>query len=76
MIFLKFCCILWPESFSLDEILEDIYNQLSEDGEVPMEDIQEELMEIAENPIDLNHTTADELSSHIMDISFEILVLD
>ncbi len=58
-------CMVLPihaESFSLDEILEDIYNQLSEDGEVPMEDIQEELMEIAENPIDLNHTTADELS--------------
>ena len=58
-------CMMLPihaESFSLDEILEDIYNQLSEDGEVPMEDIQEELMEIAENPIDLNHTTADELS--------------
>ena len=58
-------CMVLPihaESFSLDEILEDIYNQLSEDGEVPMEDIQEELMEIAENPINLNHTTADELS--------------
>ena len=58
-------CMVLPihaESFSLDEILEDIYNQLSEDGEVPMEDIQEELMEIAENPIDLNHTTANELS--------------
>ena len=58
-------CMVLPiqaESFSLDEILEDIYNQLSEDGEAPMEDIQEELMEIAENPIDLNHTTADELS--------------
>ena len=26
------------ESFSLDAILEDIYNQLSEDGEAPLEE--------------------------------------
>lgn len=50
------------ESFTLDDILEDIYNQLSEDGEIPMEDVQEELIEIAQNPINLNQTTANELS--------------
>lgn len=50
------------ESFSLDAILEDIYNQLSEDGEIPLEDVQEELIEIAQNPINLNQTTANELS--------------
>ena len=50
------------ESFSLDAILEDIYNQLSEDGEIPFEDVQEELIEIAQNPINLNQTTANELS--------------
>ncbi len=50
------------ESFSLDAIIEDIYNQLSEDGEIPLEDVQEELIEIAQNPINLNHTTANELS--------------
>ena len=50
------------ESFSLDAIIEDIYNQLSEDGEAPIEDIQEELLDIAVHPINLNQTTADELS--------------
>ncbi len=50
------------ESFTLYDILEDIYNQLSEDGEIPLEDVQEELIEIAQNPINLNHTTANELS--------------
>lgn len=50
------------ESFTLDDILEDIYNQLSEDGEIPLEDVQEELIEIAQNPINLNQTTANELS--------------
>ncbi|MBR2450359.1 MAG: helix-hairpin-helix domain-containing protein [Paludibacteraceae bacterium] len=50
------------EPFSLDAILEDIYNQLSEDGEAPLEDIQEELLDIAAHPINLNQTTADELS--------------
>ncbi|MBQ8386854.1 MAG: hypothetical protein IJX48_05330 [Paludibacteraceae bacterium] len=50
------------EAFTLDDILEDIYNQLSEDGEIPLEDVQEELIEIAQNPINLNQTTANELS--------------
>ena len=50
------------ESFTLDDILEDIYNQLSEDGEIPLEDVQEELIEIAQNPINPNQTTANELS--------------
>ncbi len=53
------------ESFSLDAILEDIYNQLSEDGEAPLEDIQEELLDIAAHPINLNQTTADELAELI-----------
>ena len=50
------------ESFTLDDILEDIYNQLSEDGEIPLEDVQEELIEIAQNPINLNQTTVNELN--------------
>lgn len=50
------------ESFTLDDILEDIYNFLSEDGEPPGEEIMEELIEIAQNPINLNQTTANELS--------------
>ena len=55
--------ILLPaQNVGLDEVLEDIYNQLSEDGNASWEELQEELMEIAANPIDLNHTTADELS--------------
>jgi hypothetical protein len=49
-------------SFTLDEILSDIYNQLSEEGEIALEDLQEELLELAEHPIDLNHTSVDELS--------------
>ena len=52
----------YAQSFSLDDVLEDICNQLSEEGEVPIEDIQEELLEIAACPIDLNHTSANELS--------------
>ena len=50
------------ESFTLDDILQDIYNFLSEDGEPPGEEIMEELIEIAQNPINLNQTTANELS--------------
>ena len=47
---------------AIEDVLEDIYNQLSEDDEILQEDVQEQLMNIAANPIDLNHTNADELA--------------
>lgn len=52
----------YTQPVSIDDILEDIYNQLAEEGDVPMEDVQEELLDLAANPINLNHTTANELS--------------
>ncbi len=50
------------QEVGLDDVLEDIYNQLSEESETSWSDLQEELMEIAAHPIDLNETTAEELS--------------
>ena len=50
------------QSVVIEDVLEDIYNQLSEDDEILQEDVQEQLMNIAANPIDLNHTNADELA--------------
>ena len=50
------------QSVAIEDVLEDIYNQLSEDDEILQEDMQEQLMNIAANPIDLNHTNADELA--------------
>ena len=50
------------QSVAIEDVLEDIYNQLSEDDEMLQEDVQEQLMNIAANPIDLNHTNADELA--------------
>ena len=60
-LFFFFLSIAYAQTYNFEDILEDIYNQLSEDGEAP-EFIQEELIEIAQNPINLNHTTANELS--------------
>ena len=60
-LFFFFLSITYAQTYNLEDILEDIYNQLSEDGEAP-EFIQEELIEIAQNPINLNQTTANELS--------------
>ena len=54
--------VIYAQSFTLDDILEDIYNQLSEDGEAPLESLQEDLLEIAASPINLNNTNANELS--------------
>ena len=51
---------LTAQSFSLQDILEDIYDQMAED-EMPMEDMAEQLMEIAAHPINLNQTNAEEL---------------
>lgn len=47
----------------IEDILSDIYNQVAEYNAAPMEDIQEQLMEIAANPINLNNTSAEELQS-------------
>lgn len=53
---------LYAQTFTLDDILEDIYNQLSEEGDIPLEELQEQLLDIANYPINLNNTSADELS--------------
>ena len=64
VILLVLFCVstIYSQSFSLEDILEDIYNELSEEEEVPLEEVQEELLELASYPINLNQTTADELS--------------
>ena len=64
VILLVLFCVstIYSQSFSLEDILEDIYNELSEEGEVPLEEVQEELLELASYPINLNQTTADELN--------------
>ena len=55
------CLGCWAQQYQLADILEDIYGQLAEYG-IAMDDVAEQLMEIAENPIDLNRTNAEELS--------------
>ena len=50
------------QSVAIEDVLEDIYNQLSEEDEILQEDVQEQLMNIAANPINLNNTNADELA--------------
>lgn len=62
-------CVVWTMysqnivmEAAVEDILEDIYNQLSEEDEILQEDVQEQLMNIAANPINLNNTNADELA--------------
>ena len=62
-------CVVWTMhsqnivmEAAIEDILEDIYNQLSEDDVILQEDVQEQLMNIAANPINLNNTNADELA--------------
>ena len=50
------------QDIRIEDVLEDIFNQLSEDGDWAYEDIEEELLSIAENPMDLNKVTGEELS--------------
>lgn len=54
-------CFAFAQTITIEDILTDIHEQLSEYGDAPMEDVQEQLMEIAANPINLNHTSAEEL---------------
>ncbi len=50
-----------PEGFSTEDIIADIYAQLTENGEVDYEELQDELLEFAEHPINLNQTNEQEL---------------
>ena len=50
------------QDIRVEDVLEDIFNQLSEDGDLAYEEIEEELLSIAENPMDLNKVTGEDLS--------------
>ena len=50
------------QDIRIEDVLEDIFYQLSEDGDWAYEDIEEELLSLAENPMDLNKVTGEDLS--------------
>ncbi len=51
-----------PLTLSLDEVVLDIYNAVTELGEIDYEQLQSDLYVLHESPIDLNHTSEEELS--------------
>ena len=51
-----------PITFTLDDIIDDIYSALTEIGEDDYEQLQSYLSAINESHIDLNHTSEEELS--------------
>lgn len=53
---------LQPSTFTLDEVVLDIYNAVTEFGEVDYEQLQTDLYALHDAPIDLNHTLDEELS--------------
>ena len=53
---------LQPSTFTLDEIVLDIYNAVTELGEVDYEQLQTDLYALHDAPIDLNHTSDEELT--------------
>ena len=53
---------LIPHSLNLDDIVLDIYNAVTELGEIDYEQLQSDLYTLHESPIDLNHTSEEELS--------------
>ena len=53
---------LQPSTFTLDEVVLDIYNAVTEFSEVDYEQLQTDLYALHDAPIDLNHTSDEELS--------------
>ncbi len=53
---------LQPSTFTLDEVVLDIYNAVTEFGEVDYEQLQTDLYALHDAPIDLNHTSDEELT--------------
>ena len=49
-------------NYTIDQIVSDIYTAVTEIGEVDFEQLQSDLYAIYESPIDLNHTSEEELS--------------
>ena len=49
-------------NYTIDEIVLDIYNAVTEFGEVDYEQLQTDLYALHESPINLNHTSEEELS--------------
>lgn len=67
--FLYFCgmkgliaMIVLVANLSLDDVILDIYNSATELGETDFEQLQTDLYALHETPIDLNHTSEEELS--------------
>lgn len=50
-----------PGGFSMEDIITDIYTYLTETDEVDYEELQTDLMELAEHPINLNTATEQDL---------------
>lgn len=53
--------MMGAEHIYVEDIIEDVYNQLTETGEADYSTLHEELMEYAQHPINLNTATHDEL---------------
>lgn len=53
---------LTPNPFNIDEVILDIYNAVTEFGEVDYEQLQTDLYTLHESPIDLNNTSDEELT--------------
>ena len=53
---------LQPSTFTLDEVVLDIYNAVTEFSEVDYEQLQSDLYALHDAPIDLNNTSDEELS--------------
>ncbi len=51
-----------PLNYTIDDIVLDIYNAVTELGEIDYEQLQSDLYTLHESPIDLNHTSEEELS--------------
>lgn len=64
-IILILCCLsavcAYSQVASIQDVISDIYGQIAEDTDLPFEDLQEELAEIAANPINLNTASVEDL---------------
>ena len=59
---LPLAMLVHGQQIRVEDVMEDIFSQLSEDGDLPYEDIEEELLNIADNPMDLNTVSEEDLS--------------
>jgi hypothetical protein len=62
LLLMCFATTIVAQDLPIEDIISDIYHEIADDAEIPFEQLEEDLLNLAQHPINLNQTTFQELS--------------